>query len=357
MLLECKNCGAPLDVGNQINAKCGYCKASSVVKTMRSLAMQTPPGWQPPPQWTPPAHVPADSNQVLTYTRVKQPRAPRPGGSHGPQGTSKGGAVVMIALAVALMGISGAAFFILGRAGNSTQTIVGGNCPSNASGVTGSRSCDCISGRIGGSVWGTDIYTADSSVCKAAAHAGVIPSTGGKVTFVTTNGCPSYTGSSRNGVETRGWGSFQKSFYFPAQGNGQCGGGSVGASVGNPVGALPTAGAAAPVPTARIGAPCPATFADVTMPPNLSMFVCRCEPAGAVSGSAWGTDVYTADSNICKAAKHAGAGTGTGMVVLKPAAGCKSYQGTDRNGVSSSGWGKFDQSFYFVGKGLGTCPD
>ena len=32
----------------------------------------------------------------------------------------------------------------------------------------------CPPGGRGGSVWGTDVYTSDSSVCEAAVHAGVI---------------------------------------------------------------------------------------------------------------------------------------------------------------------------------------
>jgi len=77
--------------------------------------------------------------------------------------------------------------------------------------------CRCSPAQYGGSIWGTDRYTTDSSVCGAALHAGAIPATGGVVTLRTAGGCPRFNGSSRNGINTRRWGSYNRTFYFGPQ--------------------------------------------------------------------------------------------------------------------------------------------
>ena len=62
MLLECRNCGAPLDIKpGQDTTKCVYCKATSRADVMKTVLPTTPPGWRPPPIWLPPPHVPAES--------------------------------------------------------------------------------------------------------------------------------------------------------------------------------------------------------------------------------------------------------------------------------------------------------
>lgn len=64
-----------------------------------------------------------------------------------------------------------------------------------------------------GSVWGTDVYTDDSSVCTAAVHAGRIGlAAGGAVTIQVRPGGASYTGSARNGVTSRDYGAWGGSF-------------------------------------------------------------------------------------------------------------------------------------------------
>ncbi len=69
-------------------------------------------------------------------------------------------------------------------------------------------------------------------------------------------------------------------------------------------------------------------------------------PVNCTSGSVWGTDLYTTDSAICVAAVHAGVIKEKGGLVkvsLKP--GRPSYQGSFRNGVTTSQWGSYQQSF------------
>jgi hypothetical protein len=63
-----------------------------------------------------------------------------------------------------------------------------------------------------GSVWGSDTYTTDSSICVAAVHAGATDVGGGYVKVTTTAGQQSYKGTTKNGVTTSDWGPFDKSF-------------------------------------------------------------------------------------------------------------------------------------------------
>jgi hypothetical protein len=83
------------------------------------------------------------------------------------------------------------------------------------------QTCSC-KGKVAGSVWGTDIYTQDSSLCGAAEHAGVIGKKGGEITVAETDGCESYVGSDQNGVSSGSWGSYPKSFYFSKNKKPEC---------------------------------------------------------------------------------------------------------------------------------------
>ncbi|MCH9646626.1 MAG: SgcJ/EcaC family oxidoreductase [Deltaproteobacteria bacterium] len=69
-------------------------------------------------------------------------------------------------------------------------------------------------GRIG-SVWGTDLYTLDSSLCSAAVHEGLITAPkGGVVTIRIKGGKTNYVGTTRNEVTSSNWGSYNGSFEF-----------------------------------------------------------------------------------------------------------------------------------------------
>jgi hypothetical protein len=64
----------------------------------------------------------------------------------------------------------------------------------------------------GGALWGTDVYTGDSSICKAAIHAGLIDPQGGNVGVILEKGRPAYRGSTRNKIESRDYGKYRSSF-------------------------------------------------------------------------------------------------------------------------------------------------
>jgi len=74
---------------------------------------------------------------------------------------------------------------------------------------------------------------------------------------------------------------------------------------------------------------------------------CACEP-GAPGGSVWGTNRYTSDSSVCRAAQHSGGVSASGGVVqVHMAPGCARFQGTERNGVRSNSYGAYKSTFGF----------
>jgi hypothetical protein len=192
----------------------------------------------------------------------------------------------------------------------------------------------CPAGGSLGSVWGTDVYTDDSSVCSAALHAGLVTTTaGGSATIEIRPGATSYTGSARNGVTSGSYGSYSGSYVFAG---GKAGGGAAGVSMG---GAGWTATPAAY--RARVGE----RFA----------FVC---PAGGTPGSPWGTDTYTDDSSVCSAAVHVGliSAAAGGTVTVELRAGLTAYVSSAHNGVTSRPYGGYAGSFVFPGaKPVGTA--
>lgn len=71
---------------------------------------------------------------------------------------------------------------------------------------------------------------------------------------------------------------------------------------------------------------------------------------GANIGYVWGTDIYTDDSNIARAAVHAGlVAIGQQKIVkIKILAGQSSYTGTTRNGITTSDYASWPGSYQFV---------
>jgi hypothetical protein len=70
-----------------------------------------------------------------------------------------------------------------------------------------------VTGRIGGSIWGTDVYTGDSDLATAAVHAGALNV--GQTAIVEVRIVPSppqHLGSNRNGVTTSSWGAYGFSY-------------------------------------------------------------------------------------------------------------------------------------------------
>lgn len=202
--------------------------------------------------------------------------------------------------------------------------------PSGFRGTSAILACSCPAGPASGSVWGTDIYTDDSAICAAARHRGVIGSRGGTVTLEILAGRQSYFGSIRNGVDSGDYGSWSGSYRFVAVGG---------------EGAAAVAEAAVEAATTD-GGTCDSA---ATWRGRASRLTCTCPANANNSRSVWGTDTYTDDSYICKAALHAGVLTRNGgRVTIELLAGRSSYKGSNRNGVSTSDYGSWGGSFRFV---------
>lgn len=65
------------------------------------------------------------------------------------------------------------------------------------------------------SIWGTSVYTYDSSICMAAVHAGrITKNQGGVVVIQIKPGATAYVGSTQNGVTSQSYGSWGGSYIF-----------------------------------------------------------------------------------------------------------------------------------------------
>lgn len=174
-----------------------------------------------------------------------------------------------------------------------------------------SYECLCAGGSTGG-VWGSGPYTGDSDLCAAAQHAGVLGDTGGVIMAIRLPGQAGYTGGTANGVTTWDWGSYPVSVDFDRSG----GMGPDGSVCG-------------------------------TFPPGAVRHDCTC-PAAMPAGAVWGSGPYSADSDICTAARHAGViGAAGGAVVLMTLPGLDLYRGSSANGVTTWDWGPYGESITF----------
>ncbi|MBA2283362.1 MAG: hypothetical protein H0W25_19305 [Acidimicrobiia bacterium] len=78
---------------------------------------------------------------------------------------------------------------------------------------------ECPAGGTPDTVWGSDPYTDDSSVCTAGVHAGVITvEAGGTVVIEVLGEQEAYVGSTQNGIETFEYGPWPNSFRVVAPG-------------------------------------------------------------------------------------------------------------------------------------------
>jgi hypothetical protein len=174
----------------------------------------------------------------------------------------------------------------------------------------------CPAGDGRASVYGTDVYTAESGVCAAAIHAGVLAlGQPGAVTIVFGAGAESFRGSERNGVTTRSYGRWPQSYTFARD--------------------------AAPgrISWRTAWNQMPAEFAGPLL--------LECPPGGSVDGAVWGTDTYTRESVICVAAVHAGAITAEkgGLIEVRRARNTGEFAATERNGVRSQRYASYQDAF------------
>jgi hypothetical protein len=179
-----------------------------------------------------------------------------------------------------------------------------------------SYTCACPAGSTSGTVWGDGPYTADSHLCAAAVHAGVIDENGGPILALAKPGRDSYAASEAHGIQTQNWGAYGTSL-----------------EIRRPKGL--------PVVEAGAGAAC------VGFPADQDFVECSC-PEAPSTGSLWGSDPYTLDSDLCAAARHVGyIEEGGGIVRAIKISGLDTYLGTEANGITSSDWSSYSDSFVF----------
>jgi len=87
------------------------------------------------------------------------------------------------------------------------------SCEMAANTVKGTVRVLCPPGCRSGRLWGTDVYTGDSSACVAAVHAGFTTfDAGGSVVMTPGGEMPGFTASERHGVKSASYGRFASSF-------------------------------------------------------------------------------------------------------------------------------------------------
>jgi hypothetical protein len=174
-----------------------------------------------------------------------------------------------------------------------------------------------------GRVWGTGIYTDDSSVCTAALHDGKLDHTvGGIVTIEIRPGQRAYAGSTQHGVTSKDYGAWYGSYIVVSATRGEGGLSLGGASWQSNAGAYEGA----------IG--------------TRYAYICL---AGGIAAPVWGSNTYTSDSSVCTAAVHAGLITFIegGVVTILIAPGQDCYVGSTFNGVTTREYGRWRSTFSF----------
>ncbi|MBK9483469.1 MAG: hypothetical protein IPO02_16155 [Bacteroidetes bacterium] len=177
-----------------------------------------------------------------------------------------------------------------------------------------------ITGTSDGSVWGgaDGVYTDDSKLSTAAVHAGILKvgeSASVKVTVL--QGQEAYKGSTQNGITSNNYGPWQGSFSF---------GNISKPSISN-------------------------------APTNMTGYrgkigqVFTFNVVGSNSGTVWGgaNGIYTDDSPLSTAAVHAGkVRVGEEAVIrVRVVAPKASYQGNNKNGITTKNYGAFQGSYVF----------
>jgi len=176
---------------------------------------------------------------------------------------------------------------------------------------------ECEAGGSLGTIWGTNIYTDDSSVCTAAVHMGLITiEEGGRFYLSAVGGLTEYEGSSLNGVDSTAYGEWSGSFVLTAS---------------------------------NIDIDWTTSANQLIGVAGTSQIV-TCPEAGE-AGTLWGTGTYTDDSSICTAAVHMGFATleAGGQFIVTIQDGMEAYDGSNQNGMESSDWTSAWERSFSVG--------
>ena len=88
-------------------------------------------------------------------------------------------------------------------------------CPEQLPDDTAELTCRCTAEAMAaGTVWGSQYYTDDSAICRAALHAGAIGVDGGPVRVIEAPGRDAYPGDISRSVASRDYGEWRRSITF-----------------------------------------------------------------------------------------------------------------------------------------------
>jgi hypothetical protein len=191
-----------------------------------------------------------------------------------------------------------------------------------------------ITGTTDGNVWGTGIYSDDSDVSKAAVHAGIVKVGETKTVRITIlPGQSSYVGTTKNGVESNDYGEWEGSFKFHVVTQ------TTDTSTTPP--AKPDANGIIKIDDVN--------YLNLEKYRGLGEIILSVTVTGTTEGNVWGTGIYSDDSDIPKAAVHAGivklGETKTVLITILP--GQSSYVSTTKNGIESYDYVEWEGSFKF----------
>ncbi len=205
-----------------------------------------------------------------------------------------------------------------------TAPVGGINWSANATAFRGQNNLEvtykCPKAGALGYVYGTGVYTDDSSVCSAAVNAGLITlANGGTVTIKILPGKPAYSASTKHGVTTSAYGPWSGSYSF----------------VVVPAG-----------PILDGGRTWTATAASGK---SGNRYRYSCPPNGKLA-PVYGSAIFAAKSSVCSAAVFSGqiSATQGGNVVIAVGPGRSSYAGGVKNGVTTQASASTPTSFTFT---------
>jgi len=197
----------------------------------------------------------------------------------------------------------------------------------------------CPSDGAAAVIYGSDVYTDDSSICTAAVHAGLFTlERGGVVSIEIRPGRSTYGSTIRHGIKSVNFGQYGRSFVVLnadtfRHGSNKDRGGSTSEATDNEDRSDVT-----PIDWE--------TSAGGFKGEAGQTYKFRC-PSDGTAAVIYGNDIYTDDSSICTAAVHTGLITlrSGGVVTIEIRAGRSTYGSTTRHGIKSINFGEYGRSF------------
>ncbi|XP_071984131.1 uncharacterized protein [Engystomops pustulosus] len=193
-----------------------------------------------------------------------------------------------------------------------------------------------------GQLWGTDEYTENSVICKAAIHAGKLTNQGGDITTEKIPGLNKHQPSERNGIKSMEYGPWPSSFRF------------ISPSVAAQELGVPSVESPQPADTespenymGKIEALCSSTATHLST--IVTEIICPSNCIEEADEDVWGSDIYTDDTPMCLAAIHSGwLKPVGGRAFVKKMPGQNMYEGSTRNGITSYEHEEWSGSFTFI---------